>query len=120
MKWLDKIIVKQAEKIVTRSRAVVEEKSRREHLKEITLNSISLAGIEKLNIVNGGNHPNRLDTNPDLSFKMFRAENGYVMQVHQTDRKTERQSVNLHVIGEDQDLGQAISHIITLESLKVS
>jgi uncharacterized membrane protein YjjP (DUF1212 family) len=50
---------------------------------------------------------------------MFRAENGYVMQVHQMDRKTERQTVNLHVITEDQDLGQAISHIITLESLKV-
>ena len=118
MKWLDKIIVKQAEKIVTRSRVDAEEKSRKSHLKEITLNSISLAGVEK-HIING-NHPNRLDTNPDLSFKMFRAENGYVMQVHQIDRKTERQSVNLHVIGEDQDLGTAISHIITLESLKVS
>ena len=119
MKWLDKIIVKQAEKIVTRSRVDAEEKSRKSHLKEITLNSISLAGVEK-HIINGGNGPNRLDTHPDLSFKMFRAENGYVMQVHQIDRKTERQSVNLHVIGEDQDLGTAISHIITLESLMVS
>jgi hypothetical protein len=49
---------------------------------------------------------------------MFKAENGYVMQVHCTDRKTERQHVNLHVIGADEDLGTAINHIITLETLK--
>ena len=61
----------------------------------------------------------RLETYPDLAFRMYHAENGMVMEVRYTDRKTERNHHNLHVISSDQDLGEAISHIITLESLKI-
>lgn len=60
-----------------------------------------------------------LDAYPDLAFKMYHAENGMIMEVRHMDRKTERQSHNLHVISSDQDLGQAIAHILTLESLKI-
>jgi hypothetical protein len=83
-------------------------------LKEHTVNAINIgaAGLA----VKG----DRLDCYPDLNFKMYRAENGYVMEVRQHDRKTERQTINLHVIGEDQDLGSAISHILTVESLKAN
>ncbi len=117
MKWLDKFIVNRAEQIVKNSQEAAIKKVQKETMKEVTLNAISMGQIHTgLQLKS---EPNRLDAHPDLSFRMFRAENGYVMQVHQMDRKTERQTVNLHVITEDQDLGQAISHIITLESLKV-
>lgn len=67
-----------------------------------------------------GSSQHEIQRHPDLSFRMYRAENGYVMEVRQVDLKTERSTVNLHVISEDQDLGTAISHVITLESLKVN
>ena len=50
---------------------------------------------------------------------LFRsAENGFVMEVQSIDRRTERQQNKLYLIPDDQDLGQAVSHIITVESLK--
>jgi hypothetical protein len=60
-----------------------------------------------------------LDAYPDLSFKMYHAENGVIMEVRHMDKKTERQMHNLHVITADQDLGEAIGHILTIESLKI-
>lgn len=60
-----------------------------------------------------------LDHDANLNFRMYRAENGYVMEVRQYDRRTDRHSVNLHLITDDEDLGQSISHIVTVESLKV-
>jgi|688.fasta_scaffold2106161_1 hypothetical protein len=85
-------------------------------LKEKALQGISIqTGIIGTRDMTAG----RLDAYPDLSFKMYSAENGYVMEVRHTDRKTERQSVNLHVITDDQDLGEAIAHILTVESLKI-
>jgi len=61
----------------------------------------------------------RMDSNPDLNFRMFRAENGYVMEVRYSDRRTDRTTTNLHLISDEEDLGQSIAHIITVESLKV-
>ncbi len=81
-------------------------------VKEKTLNSIHIGHAQIAS-------DHRIDSYPDLNFKMYSAENGYVMEVRHIDRKTERQSTNLHVITDDQDLGEAISHIITLESLKI-
>ena len=62
----------------------------------------------------------RMDSNPDLNFRMFRAENGYVMEVRYNDRRTDRVTTNLHLISDHEDLGQSIAHIITLESIKVT
>jgi hypothetical protein len=61
----------------------------------------------------------RMDSDPDLNFRMFRAENGYVMEVRYNDRRTDRTTTNLHLISDEEDLGQSIAHIITVESLKV-
>lgn len=114
MKWLDKWIMNQAQRIHKR---VSDEPIQIKMLKEHTLNAINIGQAIAPGMAIRGD---RLDCTPDLNFKMYRAENGYVMEVRHQDKKTERTSINLHVIGEDQDLGTAISHIITLESLKVS
>lgn len=66
-----------------------------------------------------GARTQELESSPDLNFRMFRAENGYVMEVRQFDRRTERHSINMHLIPDGEDLGQSIGHIITIESLKV-
>lgn len=87
-------------------------------LKQNAINAITLNQIST-DQISSSMTAGRLDTYPDLNFQMFRADNGYVMQVRHQDRKTDRNTINLHVITEEQDLGTAIAHIITVESLKV-
>ena len=59
-----------------------------------------------------------MSSEADLNFRMFKAENGHVMEVRQYDRRTDRNSNKLYLITDDQDLGAEISKIITLESLR--
>lgn len=68
----------------------------------------------------------RLDVQANLTFRMFRAENGYVMEVHHAAdhgnhsmHVSDRPTINLHIIPDDADLGQEIAHILTYETLKV-
>lgn len=114
MKWLDQLIVNKAERIVLNYREQEEKKSRK-GIKELTMNSIQLVGAGQMPMAKS----ERLDARADMNFRMYRAENGYVMEVQSYDKRTERNNINLHVITEDQDLGSAIAHIITVESLKV-
>jgi hypothetical protein len=111
MNWFDKWLYGKVKSAWENKRQF--DKEYQVSLKEHTVNSINMGAV---GVAGGG----RLDCSPDLNFKMYRAENGYVMEVRQHDRKTDRQNVNLHVIAESEDLGTAISHILTLESLKVN
>lgn len=61
-----------------------------------------------------------LESPADLNFRMYKAYNGYVMEVRHNDRRTDRTVLNMHIIPDGEDLGDHISKIITLESLKVS
>ena len=60
-----------------------------------------------------------VDSVADLNFRIYRASNGYVMEVRQMDKRTERQTLNMHIITDQEDLGDSIAKIITLESLRV-
>lgn len=60
-----------------------------------------------------------IDHQPDLQFRISRAENGYVLTVRNIDRRTDRSSHTLYIINDNEDLGQSIAHIITVESLKL-
>lgn len=62
----------------------------------------------------------RFDTDANLNFRMYKAYNGHVMEVSNYDRRTDRHSNNIHIIGQDEDLGQCISNIILLETLKAT
>jgi hypothetical protein len=104
MNWFDKWVAKKVRRAWENSQ---------DEKQSYTLNSI---GIKTAELVSR----DRMDSNPDLNFRMFRAENGYVMEVRYNDRRTDRTTTNLHLISDDQDLGQSIAHIITVESLKVS
>jgi hypothetical protein len=59
-----------------------------------------------------------LDSFPDLNFRMYKANNGWVMEVRHNDKRTDRQSISMHIIPEGEDLGDHIAKIITYESLK--
>jgi len=53
-----------------------------------------------------------------MSFTIHQANGGYVLEYTMYDEKTDRHNNALHIIGSDQDLGQGIAHVITLEMLR--
>ena len=59
----------------------------------------------------------RFDRN-GMNFTIYSANGGYVMEYVSYNDRTEERDSTLHIITSDQDLGQGISHIITLEMLR--
>jgi hypothetical protein len=55
---------------------------------------------------------------PALNFKMHRAESGWIMEVRRYDSRTDRNSTALHIINDEDDLGDNIAKIITMETLR--
>ena len=53
-----------------------------------------------------------------MNFTIHQASGGYVLEYSAYDDKTDRHNHNLHIIPSDQDMGQGIAHIITLEMLR--
>ena len=53
-----------------------------------------------------------------MNFTIHQASGGYVLEYSAYDDKTDRHNHNLNIIPSDQDMGQGIAHIITLEMLR--
>lgn len=53
-----------------------------------------------------------------MNFTIHMANGGYVLEYSTYNEKTDRHDNSLHIIPSDQDLGQGIAHIITLEMLR--
>ena len=58
-----------------------------------------------------------LDGEP-LRFNIFRANGGTVVQTYVYDRQKDRSMQQLHIVGHDQDLGESLGKIVTMESLR--
>ena len=58
-----------------------------------------------------------LDTR-GMNFTIYTASGGHILEYSSYDEKTDRHNNALHIITADQDLGQGIAHIITLEMLR--
>ena len=58
-----------------------------------------------------------LSTEP-MRLSIYRANGGTVVETRIYDRQKDRSQNQLHIIGHDQDLGQSLSKIITMESLR--
>lgn len=52
-----------------------------------------------------------------ISFKMFKAKGGWAIEFRQYDRKADRTETSLHVINNEDELGDKISKIITYEAM---
>ena len=53
-----------------------------------------------------------------IYFKVIPGRGGIAIEVQSYDTKTERDITTLHVIPEDEELSEALSKIITLESMR--
>ncbi|NBR25695.1 MAG: hypothetical protein EBU08_18320, partial [Micrococcales bacterium] len=53
-----------------------------------------------------------------IRFEVYRANGGTVVETRRNDRRTGDSLFELHVISSDQDIGEELGKIITMESLK--
>lgn len=53
-----------------------------------------------------------------MNFQICRATGGYIVEFSNYDRKRDEHNRNLHIITDEQDLGDSISKIVTIEMLR--
>jgi hypothetical protein len=63
-------------------------------------------------------HPSNSLDGEGMRFQLYRASGGYVVETRYYDHKADRNYHKLHIINDDQDVGNAIGKIITMESLR--
>jgi hypothetical protein len=59
------------------------------------------------------------DADPILNFRVFNAVGGKVVEFRRYDRKTDRNDTTTYIIGKEEDFGQSISKIATMETMKL-
>lgn len=59
-----------------------------------------------------------VDAEKFLDFRVLFAQGGRVIQTRRYDRVKDRSNISLYIVTEDQNLGQEIENIITMESLR--
>ena len=58
------------------------------------------------------------DSDPILNFRVFSAVGGKVVEFRRYDRQRDRNDTTTYIITNDQDFGERISKIATMENLK--
>jgi len=53
-----------------------------------------------------------------IRLEIHRASGGLVVEIRRTDRKTDETHYELHIISDSENIGEKLSHIITLEALR--
>lgn len=59
-----------------------------------------------------------LERDPTMNFRLHKAENGWIVEMTQTDRKTDRYISKVHLIPDSEDFDKSLCQIITLEALR--
>ena len=55
-----------------------------------------------------------------MNFTIHPAAGGYILEYRVYDRKNDRNDNKLHIINHDQDLGESIGKIVTMEIMRSS
>jgi len=101
MKWLDNWALRRVKRIRSR---------------EQTLSSIDRAetgiGISMKEAASIGSSKHR------MSFTVYRANGGMMVEYNRYDDRKDQHHCELHIVHPDQNLGDALSKIVTFESLK--
>jgi hypothetical protein len=71
-----------------------------------------------INSISTGGPGRTVDTDPTLHFKIYNAIGGKVVEFSRYDRRSDRHDHCIYVIGKDDDFGDKIAKIATLETLK--
>ena len=81
-------------------------------------NKVRNEGFEEPSTVSVSSGKRRSIDHNGMNFTLYSASGGYIMEYKTYDPKIDKQYTALHIIPSDQELGQGIAHIITLEMLK--
>ena len=76
---------------------------------------VNVPSLKSTSIISSGR---RLDQSNGMNFTIYSANGGYVMEYSMYDPRKDERNNALHIITSEQDLGQGIAHIITLEMLR--
>jgi hypothetical protein len=63
-------------------------------------------------------HPSETLGGDGMRFQLYRASGGYVVETRHYDQKNDRTQHKLYIIKDDEDVGESIGKIITMESLR--
>ena len=61
--------------------------------------------------------PSRFNSN-GIRLQIYKASGGYVVETNGYDRKSDRHNTSIHVITDDQELGNELSKIVVMEAIK--
>lgn len=86
-------------------------------LKQRIRNWLNDDGDELENIVGQDIEPARLDSD-GMRLQIYKASGGFVVETRNYDRRTDRHNNTMHVITENQDLGEALGKIVMMEALR--
>jgi hypothetical protein len=53
-----------------------------------------------------------------ISFNIYKADGGHVVEVRHYDRRRDENSNSIYLITNDQNFGERLEHILTIEALK--
>lgn len=65
-----------------------------------------------------GIEPRSIHSDPILNFTIYNAVGGKIVEFRYHDRKNDRSSTQMYIIGKDDDFGERIAKIATLEVIK--
>ena len=68
--------------------------------------------------VKSAHEENSVDDDPILSFRIFSASNGKILEFRTYDRVKDRSIRSLYIIGKDEDIAHKVSKCLSLELLK--
>lgn len=112
MMWFDNLITRWAERIQYRQLAsngiMLEESPKRSRN--------SKTGISKGTVTRRVEH--NYDDRSVISFKVFGANGGVIVETNRYDEKRDTEGINRYVISDDADLAESLGKIVTLEYMR--
>jgi hypothetical protein len=75
--------------------------------------------VKSSSVYNVGSYsPSKLDSPGGINFRMYKANGGFVVESHMYDTTTDRNRSSLHIITNEQNVGQELGKIVTVECLR--
>lgn len=63
-------------------------------------------------------YENRPDEEPILTFRIYSATNGQILEFRRWDRKTDRSNNSTYLVPKDTDIGEYVNKCLSMEMLK--
>jgi hypothetical protein len=100
MKWLDNWILQRAKRI----------RNRNETISSIDRLQTGISISEDRPSIGSSRHR--------MNFVVYRANGGVLVEINRYDERKDQHHCELHIVHPDENLGEALSKIVTFESLK--